>query len=167
MTSPIYRHDNGQSTIDKSSTDYTERLLALMECKLALVESLHMVSTSHRAISLGEDVSVTLGVIARRDAIVDQLLEVQLEMRTYQGDDPEQRVWVSPDRRQRCRSIAAKIDQVIKEVIQLDSQTLDAMCQQRDSIAAELRHGLDSNLTQQAYAANDTLQPSLLDISDL
>jgi hypothetical protein len=167
MIEPLIRTDSQFDSVDRSSSDYTDRLLTLMTVKLELVESLYALSASQQALLPGEDVSSLLGVIARRETLIDQLSQVQHQLQPYQVDDPERRVWCSPDRRDTCLKVVGKIEKLMKEVLRLDGQTLDAMCQQRDTIAAELRHGLDSNLAERAYAPNDSLQQSVLDINDL
>lgn len=160
--------DDEASAFDKDSVSYTERLVVLLETKLDLVESLYTLSCSQNSLVSNQDVSVTLGLIARRDVIVDQLIQVQSHLQTYQGEDPEQRVWQSEARRIYCRDVASKVEQLIKEILRLDENTLETMCHQRDLVAAELQHGLDSNLAQRAYTSGDALQqPSVLDICDL
>ncbi len=160
--------DDESHSLDKDSASYTERLVVLLETKLDLVESLHTLSCSQNSLVSSQDVSVTLGLIARRDVLVDQLVQVQSQLQTYQGEDPEERIWQSEDRRAYCRDIASKVEQLIKEILRLDEETLQTMCHQRDLVAAELQHGLDSNSAQRAYTSGDALQqPSVLDISDL
>lgn len=154
-------------SIDKQSVEYTDRLLELVQRKLELVESLHQLSVSQRDQSIQVDASVTLGLVVRRDSLVDQLLDVQSQLHVYRDDDPERRQWSSAELRQQCRKLVTKIDAKLQEVLLLDQQTLNSMSQHRDSIAAELRHDVDSNLAQQAYTANQSLQPSVLDIGDL
>ncbi|MFO0939254.1 MAG: hypothetical protein U0930_00660 [Pirellulales bacterium] len=167
VNSPNQAKDEAFS-FNKDSISYTERLTILLETKLDLVESLYTLSCSQNSLVANQDVSVTLGLIARRDVIVDQLLQVQSQLQTYQGEDPEQRVWQSEARRVHCRDVASRVEQMIKEILRLDEHTLETMCHQRDLVAAELQHGLDSNLAQRAYTSGDALQqPSVLDICDL
>ncbi len=167
MNEPLMRIDDPVSQLDRSTSDYTDRLLTLMTVKLELVESLYALSASQNALLPGEDVSSLLGVIARRETLIDQLSHVQQELEPYQTDDPDQRIWRTSDRRDTCRQVVGKIEKLLKEVLRLDGQTLDTMCQRRDIIAAELRYGQDSNLTERAYATSESLQQSVLDINDL
>lgn len=166
-TTPIQLDD--ENTInDRDSVAYTERLVALLETKLDLVESLHTLSSSQNCLSPSQDVSANLGLIARRDVIVDQLIHVQSQLQTYQGEDPEIRIWRDEHRRTHCRDVASRVESLIKEIIRLDEQTLQTMCQQRDLVATQLQYGADSNLAQRAYTSGDALQqPSVLDVSDL
>lgn len=167
MNQSINRVDAYEGQLDKSSSDYTDRLLALMTVKLELVESLYALSASQQALLPGEDVSSLLGVIARRETLIDQLSHVQHELNPYQADDPNQRVWRTADRRDTCRQVIDRIEQLMREVLRMDGQTLVEMCEKRDILAAELRHGLDSNLTERAYADSEALQHSVLDINNL
>jgi hypothetical protein len=128
---------------------------------------LYSLSTSQQALLPGEDVSTLLGVIARRETLIDQLSQVERQLHPYQSDDPDRRVWCSPDRRNTCRQLVARIESLMQEVLRLDGQTLDAMCQKRDLIAAEMRHGLDSSMAEQAYLSSDALQECVLDVNDL
>ena len=166
MHDPIHL-DHPIESVDKFTTDYTDRLLSLLTTKLELVESLHTLSVSQAAITPGEDVSTLLRVIARRESLLDQLLLVQDQLQIYQADDPDQRTWSSPVHRDSCRQVKARIETLMKSILHLDAQTLETMCQQRDIIAAELQHGMDSNLVERAYASNESLQQSVLDVNDL
>lgn len=162
--SPKYDSD---ALVGNSAFNYTERLYDLIAERLKVVEALGLLSANQAALCHGDTVESMLGIIGRRESIVERLQAIQEQLRPYQADDPERRQWISSERREECRKLSHRTDAILKEVMLSDNQILEQMQQQRDAIAVELRNGKDSQLAQQAYESLDENPPSILDIADL
>jgi hypothetical protein len=153
--------------IDPNSSTYTERLFRLINAKLQLVESLHTLSKSQAALNPHDSMDTILGLIGRRDTIMDQIQTIQLQLREYQADDPERRTWISSERREECRRLSNQIQNLIQEILRWDGQALESMQHQRDAVANELRNGMDLQLAQRAYESFHDNAPSIIDVADL
>jgi|694.fasta_scaffold01378_8 hypothetical protein len=153
--------------LDPSSTAYTQRLLSLIESRHRLVTDLLTLTASQGQVSFTEEMPAILGLLARKEGLVDELQQLQSELSVYAYDEPEDRVWDSVQQRTRCQQLADTTEQLLKKILELDSATLDSMHQHRDAIAAQLQHGQDSTLAESAYTAGSQLAESLLDIPDL
>ncbi|MEO8271114.1 MAG: hypothetical protein ABI557_15440, partial [Aureliella sp.] len=92
---------------------------------------------------------------------------IQIKLKPYFNDDPEQRVWKSAQHRQRCRRLADHGQRLLQETMQLEQQALREMTSRRDAVAAQLQDGKDSILAHTAYMADSFLGESALDISGL
>lgn len=153
--------------LDPSSTAYTQRLLSLIESRHRLVTDLLTLTASQGQVSFTEELPAILGLLARKEGLVDELHQLQSELSVYAYDEPEDRVWDSVQQRTRCQQLADTTEQLLKKILELDAGTLDSMHQHRDAIAAQLQHGQDSTLAESAYTAGSQLAESLLDIPDL
>ncbi len=145
----------------------TTRLLSLIERRYDLIRDLVVLTDTQALVSTSEDASTTLGILARKDTLIDQLRQINTHLEPYRGEDPNQRVWPSRQHRQRCQEIAEQSDQLLKEIIEMDEQTIQAMQRSRDAVSAQLRCVEDSLSAQRAYSAERQLSESVLDVSDL
>ena len=111
--------------------------------------------------------SITLGILARKSSLLDELSEVHYQLIPFHHDDPELRTWATPERRQLCRQLADEGQQLLREIIAVEQATVDAVSTQRDAVAAQLQDGTDSIIASNAYTAGDLLNQSTLDLSNL
>jgi hypothetical protein len=154
-------------TLDPQTTEYTEVLLQCLQTRLELIKSLRTLSDSQSQAALHADVGVTLGILSRKQSLLADLSALQERMQPYYADDPETRVWSSPERRAYGQRISDEGSQLLQQAMQLEQAALDSMSNQRDAVAAQLQNGKDSILARTAYTADHLLSQSALDVSDL
>ncbi|MBX3423020.1 MAG: hypothetical protein KF752_15805 [Pirellulaceae bacterium] len=155
------------TTVDRSSTAYTQRLWELVQQRLTIAQDLLTVTQAQSQSHSGQELSATLRLLAQKESLIDQLLRLDDQLHIYRQDDPQHRVWANPQLRQSCDQLLQQTNQRLKEVLELDGQTLQWMSQQRDALAAQLKHGQDTRLAEHAYSTADLLAHSTLDIADL
>jgi hypothetical protein len=85
---------------------------------------------------------------------MDSLHQVQSDLAAYQNQDPEARVWVSPDKRSKCQDSIAVCDRILQELIVMENRSLDHMNLQREATAAQLQQNIDASTVQHAYEAS-------------
>ena len=146
---------------------YTETLVACLEQRLELLEALKALSDVQASVTDEADVNTTLGLLARKQALLDELNEVQQRLLPYLDDDPEQRQWPSHERRLYCQRVAEQGQRLLQATLQNDQHTLDKISSRRDAVAAQLRDGQDSILAQNAYQSDQLLGSSTLDIGGI
>ena len=146
---------------------YTDLLLDCMQERCDLLEALKTLAESQANAAGHTEIDLTLGLLGRKQALLEELADVQLRLKPYFNDDPEQRVWKSAEHRQRCRRLADQCQRLLQETMQLEQDALQEMTLRRDAVAAQLQDGKDSILAHTAYMADSFLGQSALDISDL
>jgi len=151
---------------DRETTEYTEILVECMELRLTLLRSLQALDRSNVDVSGGTNIDVTLGKLSRKQSLLDELATLGLRLDPFVQDDPETRVWKSPERRAWCASIAEKGNSILQQVIVRDQAAIEEMAQQRDAVAAQLQEGTDSILAHTAYTAGIAVSDTALDITD-
>lgn len=146
---------------------YTDLLLQCMQQRCELLEALRTLAESQAMNVDQTEIDLTLSVLGRKQALFEELAEVQQKLQPYLQDDPESRLWSSAEQRHQCRQLAQRGQQLLQETMHIEQQTLQEMTSRRDAVAAQLQDGQDSILAQTAYQADSLLGAGVLDIADL
>ncbi|MFN6129753.1 MAG: hypothetical protein ACK6DC_11725 [Planctomycetota bacterium] len=133
----------------------TEQLFSLMDAKRMLLAELRGLSVSQAEAIDKQDVSELLALLARKQAMMDRLMIVQQQMLSFQGEDPETRVWSNPERRRACQEIKRLCDQWIQEILVMEQRATESMTAQRDTIAGHLLQSADSMRLARAYGFDE------------
>jgi hypothetical protein len=129
--------------------------------------TLRGLTTTQRESSAASDPTVTLGILSRKSTLLDELAAIHQQLQPFHYDDPEQRLWALPEQRQQCQLLADEGQQLLREIIDMEQATVEAITTHREAVAAQLQNGTDSVLANNAYTAGDQLQASSLDLSNL
>ena len=78
-------------------------------------------------------------------------MTLQQRFVTFQDEDPELRIWSSPDRRKACQETKRTCDQWIQEILVMEQRAADEMTAQRDAVAGQLLQVSDSMRLSRAY----------------
>jgi hypothetical protein len=135
----------------------TEQLFSLMEAKRMLLGELRSLSVSQAEAIDKQDVTELLSFLARKQTMMDRLLVVQQQMLSFQGEDPETRVWSSPERRRACQETKGLCDQWIQEILVMEQRATESMTAQRDAIAGHLLQAADSMRLARAYGFDEAI----------
>ena len=86
---------SGQPSLETTSTavEYTERLSHLLQERLDLAIAIKQISDSQIQAARSGEVNVTLGLIARKQSLLEQLEQLRQGMQPYYLDDPDRRQW--------------------------------------------------------------------------
>jgi len=145
----------------------TEFLLQCMRHRRDILLALRALTSAQRESSLASDPTVTLGILARKSSLIDELTAIHQQLQPFHHDDPEHRFWPVPGQRQLCQQLTDEGQQLLREIIDMEQATVNAIATHRDAVAAQLQNGTDSVLASNAYTAGDRLHASSLDLSNL
>lgn len=140
-----------EPTTESKIFSHTEKLFSLMEAKRTLLADLRTLAVEQGEAIDKQDISELLNLLGRKQGLMDRLLSLQQHLVPYQGDDPEQRVWSSPERRQACRDTKRTCDQWIQEILVMEQRAATNMTAQRDALAGQLLQVSDSMRLSRAY----------------
>lgn len=150
-----------------TATQYTDVLFDCMQKRVDLARGLWQLNQSQTAAALDSETDALMGILARKQGLLDSLADVQSILQTYLDDDPETRVWSDPQRRQECRQNAQESQRLLAELLQLEQSTLDEVTARRDAVGALLRDGMDAISTRDAYLPASTQSGSRLNIGGI
>ncbi len=114
----------------------TEHLSELVERQLQILSSLKILATQQAECLGADDVELLLSLIARKQPLIEELLQIQMELTVFQGQDPEQRVWSDAAKRIRCKEMLASCEQIHQEIVCLESSALGELEAHRNAVAA-------------------------------
>lgn len=129
----------------------TDKLFELIEQKLQLLLHMRELTTIQSEAILSNDISQVLTTLSRKEVIMDQLNRVQTDLQDYQSDDPETRIWSSPERRAECRDMSQRCGDILCETLTLEQSSMADLSIRRDSLNAQIRQISDVRATQAAY----------------
>src|SRR4030095_9492958 len=114
MTSPVTEFD-------------TDRLAALVAARHKILELL--VQLGRQQLAAADDAAPPdlLRLLAAKPAVLAQLRDVQRQLEPFQLQDPEARVWRSPEDRQRCQQRAHRCEELLAESMRLENLSELAM----------------------------------------
>jgi hypothetical protein len=153
----------GKSVME--TTD-TQHLSALIERQWSILSALRLLAV-HQADCLGADhVELLLSMIARKQPLLDELLQIQTLLNPYRGQDPDLRIWSDAAERERCKAMLVSCDQLHQEIVRLESHALDELEVQRSAVAAQLQECRDATLASSAYTSETILAESSFDLTN-
>lgn len=144
----------------------TSELRKCLERQLEILSALLLLAQQQADCLGADDVEVLLSMLARKQPLLAELLELQEKLRPYREQDPEQRVWTSTAQREHCQQLVANCTQVHQEILRLEASTLTVLEQHRNAIAAQLQDGRDATLAHTAYSATSLLDESSFDLTN-
>lgn len=144
----------------------TQQLSDLIERQLSILSALRLLAVQQADCLGADDGELLLSMIARKQPLIEELLQIQIELQPYRNEDPDQRVWSDSAARERCKAMVASCDQLHQEIVRLESQSLDELENNRNAVAAQLQDCRDASLATSAYTADTVLSQSSLDLTN-
>ena len=130
----------------------TERLFALMETKLRLLEHLHVLAQEQSEIAARRDMQEWMSLLARKQSVVERLLKLQAEFAPFADQDPETRPWNSHQRRRECQDLQARCEQRVQELLVLENRAIEDLASQRELLGSHLQQTADALRLTRAYS---------------
>ncbi len=141
-----------QEGLDAIGTEYTDVLFDCMQKRVELARNLRQMHQAQTAAALESETDTLMGILARKQGLLDELAEIQMTLQPYVEDDPDTRCWSSQERREACRNNADESQRLLAELMRVEQMTLDEVTARREAIGALLRDGMDAISTRDAYA---------------
>ena len=100
-----------------------------------------------------------LRLLSVKQQLLTALQAIQRSLAPYHNQDPEQRIWASPDARARCAQQAADCRQLLEDVMQLEKQNERQITLRRDEVASQLQTVHTASMARGAYQAQQASSP--------
>jgi hypothetical protein len=136
----------------------TERLFELIETKLHLLEEMQALTIEQADQVVQHDMTALMVVLSRKQSLMESLQSVQTELLSYRDEDPDSRVWSSPDKRTRCKVMVQRSEQLLSELIVQENRCLDNMNLKRDSVLTQLQQNVAASQLQAAYSSVNSVE---------
>ena len=143
-----------------ATTLLTERI----EQKLALLLQLRDLGLRQAALIESGDMTQLLKLLAAKQRLLAALQSVERELDRFRGDDPEARVWASPEHRRRCAETAAACEDLLRTIVEQERLSESQMRDRRERAAAQLQGAHYASEVHHAYLAETHNASSHLDL---
>ena len=144
----------------------TQQLSALMERQLNVLSALKMLALQQTECLGADQVELLLSMIARKQPLIEEFLQIHSELKPFQDQAPDNRMWGDTPSRTRCRELLASCRKLHQEIVRLESQALGELELNRNAVAAQLQDCRDATLASSAYLTDTILAESSLDLTN-
>jgi hypothetical protein len=135
-------------------TDILSELIgAKRECLLRLRD----LGRRQQAMIDDGDMTALLDLLAAKQKPITQIQRLERALDPYRRQDPEQRVWRSPESRARCAETLAQCETLLAEVLNQEKYCEQALLRRRDEAARQLQGAHLAGQARQAYQAKPSL----------
>jgi hypothetical protein len=147
-------------------TTDTQQLSALMERQLNVLSALRMLAVQQSECLGVDQVELLLSLIARKQPLIEEFLQIHAELKPFRDQDPDLRVWAGAVDRTRCRELLESCNKLHQEIVRLESHALGELELNRNAIAAQLQDCRDATLASTAYLTDSILAEGSLDLTN-
>ncbi len=102
----------------------------------------------------GGDIAALLALLGAKQQLIAGLQTLEQELALYYAEDPDRRVWPSPQHRAACARQAAECNALLEEIVSLEKVGAERMTERRNDVAEQLQQAHAATQVRSAYEAN-------------
>jgi flagellar biosynthesis/type III secretory pathway chaperone len=121
-----------------SSPSSTERLAGLVDQKHACLVQLREIGMRQEELIRAGDMTQLLRVLTSKHHLISTLQRIEDELTPFREDDPDARVWRSPQSRAECAQMVAACRELLDEVVRQEKLNESLMLKRREAVADRL-----------------------------
>ncbi|MCI0333747.1 MAG: flagellar protein FlgN [Planctomycetes bacterium] len=132
----------------------TEQLSELIRKKHRVLVQLRDVGQRQMDLVASGDIAALLELLGAKQQLIAGLQRLEQELAPYYAEDPERRVWPSPQHRAECARQAADCNALLEEIVALEKSGAEKMTVRRNEVAEQLQQAHAATQVRSAYEAN-------------
>jgi hypothetical protein len=117
----------------------TERLAELVRNKHQVLVQLRDAGRQQADLVRRGDIASLLALLGGKQQLIGALQALEQELTPYYRQDPEQRVWPSPQARGECAQLANACNELLEEIVRLEKLGAEKMTLRRNEVAEQLQ----------------------------
>ena len=129
-------------------------MFSLFETKLHLLRELQSLALDQATLVSQHDMAALMSLLSRKQSVMESLQGVQEQLSQYRHDDPEERIWSSPQRRADCQAIVKLCEGLVQNLIVQENLSIGEMAIQRENLNAQMQQNAAASIVQRAYSSN-------------
>lgn len=134
-------------------THSTNLLSDLIHRKHAVLVELRDVGLRQRDVVDRGETTALLELLAAKQSMIALLQQVERDLAPFHEDDPDARIWLSIEDRQRCAQQSAECGELLAEIVDLERASAERLTARRNDVAAQLRQVYSAGQARSAYEA--------------
>jgi hypothetical protein len=132
----------------------TEKLSELIQRKHSVLVQLRDFGRRQADLVTSGDIAALLALLGTKQQLIVGLQKLERELTPFYAEDPERRVWASPQARARCAQLAAECNAILEEIVGLEKVGAEKMTVRRNEVAQQLQQVHAATQVRSAYEAN-------------
>ena len=128
-------------------------LAQLIEQRWNLLEQLLQISQRQIEAIKGSRMTELMRILSEKQAPLNQLAELAEQLRPAAGEDPNARIWESPEQRSRCRKQQDECEKMHLELLAIEAECETSLVQSRDELQQQLSRVDSARQTISGYNA--------------
>jgi hypothetical protein len=137
----------------------TERLADIIRRKHEVLVQLCATGRQQQVFVERGETTALLQLLAAKQKLIEVLQHIESDLEPFQVEDPDSRVWPSPNERARCAQQADDCNRLLQEIVDLEQRSADRMAVRRNEVAAQLQKAYAATQARDAYAAQRAAAP--------
>jgi len=142
-----------------------EILAALVQRKRACLEQLHALGRKQRELIASDQITRLLDLLSVKQRLLFELRKVDVALRPFAQQSPEQRQWANPEHRRQCAEDVEVCERLLATIVADQKVDEQSLIQRRDEVAKTLQGMHAASEARAAYAAKAPRMVSRLDLS--
>jgi hypothetical protein len=138
----------------------TEQLAELIQRKHHVLVQLRDFGRRQADLAASGDIAALLTLLGTKQQLINGLQNLEQELSPYYAEDPDRRVWQSPQARAKCAEQAATCNKLLEEIVALEKLGAEKMTVRRNEVAEQLQQVHSAARVRSAYEANTRRQAS-------
>lgn len=110
------------------------------------------------------DITHLLELLAAKQHVLIQLQQVEQQLHRFRGQDPQQRHWRTPEKRQECAGDLEECEGLLAQIVVQEKQSEQDLIRRRDEAAAQLAGAHSASHARGAYLAQPQFGSGQLDL---
>ncbi len=137
----------------------TDQLAALVAGRRQCLLQMRDLSRKQSELIATGQMDPLLRLLAAKQQLLTALQTMERNLAPYHDQDPEQRIWTSPEARAQCTRQAADCKRLLEEIMQLEKQNEQQITLRRDEVASQLQTVHSASVARGAYQAQQVSTP--------
>ncbi len=154
--------EKAQDMVVKTSSS---TLLTLARQRSECLGRVHKFAESQLALIDQGDMGRLLSLLAEKNREMEQLQEIETQLKPFRNVAAEQHEWASDDDRSQCQTLLSKSDLLLKEIITLEQTSESRLKAQRSNISQQLQSLRGATDASAAYGKHSIPSQPRLDLS--
>jgi hypothetical protein len=132
----------------------TDQLAALIERKHRVLVQLRDFGRRQADLVTSGDIAALLTLLGAKQQLITGLQRLEQDLQPYYAEDPNRRVWPSPQARAKCAEQAAECNILLEEILRLEKLGAEKMTVRRNEVAEQLQQVHTATNVRSAYEAH-------------
>ena len=143
----------------------TDKLAELIERKRDYLLSLREMGKRQMEFVADGEMTRLLDVLSAKQRVLNDLQRVERALDPYRDQDPETRLWRTPEARANCARLLDECERLLRETVEQERQSEAALTVRRDEAAVRLHGAHAAGRARGAYTNQGPSSMSQIDLS--